>query len=350
MMDGNGIRVRDRRNQNQYTVHNRIMDEWYPIISASGLALYNLYCRMASKGDEHCYPGIRLLAAHMQMGTSTISEYNKLLVWCELVYIRPGIGRFGQTNDYYLLEVPAVNSLLERIRNAVCVDGESAFHKTVLKRLDAWRPIQSHWRKTEGATRPDGGQMSFEKSYPQLWKSDPAIEHPDPAIEHPDPRSGSEQSTNNNPQTTIHKQQSTTTTDDVVVAVLEWMGFVGSPSDADKIPALDVLLGWAYYVRIDRPGHSPVAVARAGWRRAAMPPLHWVELARFWLGLCNDDRVRMLEVGRRVARRGGMHGLDDVLDEMLVAVEDEVIDCFCQAYTALNGVVAPSVLMPVEED
>lgn len=47
---------------------------------------------------------------------------------------------------------------------------------------------------------------------------------------------------------------------------------------------------------------------------------------------------------------GGTHGLDDVLDEMLVAVEDEVIDCFCQAYTALNGVVAPSVLMPVEED
>ncbi|KAA3661606.1 MAG: hypothetical protein DWQ04_15960 [Chloroflexi bacterium] len=215
MTDENRIVVRDRRSVHQFSIHNRVVDEWFPIITARGFALYSMYCRMASKEEERCYPGYRLIAKHMGMGISTISDYNKLLVWCGLLHIEPGDR--NSPNDYYILDIPEVTEdLLARIRklagkdvtrleqereeeaqklDAAGMKKDAAklrqkrvgtFYSGLLKRLDKWEPIYVHWG--EEKERPfviKSGQLS-------LFPGDPVGEHPnngqvgDPDGEHPD--------------------------------------------------------------------------------------------------------------------------------------------------------------------
>ena len=154
-----------------------------------------------SKEEERCYPGYRLIAKHMGMGISTISDYNKLLVWCGLLHIEPGDR--NSPNDYYILDIPEVTEdVLARIRNLAVKDVErlelereeeaqkldaagmqkdaaklrqkkvGTFYSGLLKRLDKWEPIYVHWG--EEKERPfiiKRGQLS-------LFPGDPVGEHP----------------------------------------------------------------------------------------------------------------------------------------------------------------------------
>jgi len=140
------IRVRDRRQKHQFSVHNRVIDEWLPLIGQAGYALYSLYVRMANNDDERCYPGYTTIGEHLGVSPTTISNHNKLLVWCRLLHIEPGNQR--KPNDYYILDVPAVTpEALEAIRQAVAAElpPNNKFRRTVLKRLDKWQPIQAIW-------------------------------------------------------------------------------------------------------------------------------------------------------------------------------------------------------------
>ena len=236
------IRVRDRRNPHQYTVHNRLIDEWYPIISSHGLALYSLYSRMASKGQEHCYPGLRMIASHMGMGVSTVSDYNSLLVWCELLYIVPGSLADNRASDYYLLEVPAVTpARLHDIESTIRAEIErlaaereqeaqrlvaagmataaaklrqangSAFPRTVLRRLEKWQPIQNYWQQQSAKPTIVTGQPSLPlEDYPQpVDNSGGGVRHQDQGdppvgrgVRHQDHNNPNQQS-----KSTIQQQQ-----------------------------------------------------------------------------------------------------------------------------------------------
>ena len=107
------IRVRDRRATRQFSIENRIMDEWYPIIERIGFTLYALYVRMANeKAGERSWPGYTTITQHLHVSPGSVSNYNNLLVWCSLIHIVPGNRR--RPNDYYILTVPTVTAgLLE---------------------------------------------------------------------------------------------------------------------------------------------------------------------------------------------------------------------------------------------
>lgn len=170
------IRVRDRRARYQFSVHNRIIDEWFPIIGAQGYALYGLYSRMANKADERCWTAYSTIQSHMRMGPGTISDYNKLLVWCGLIHIEEGDTRLA--NDYYILDIPQVTGdVIEAIQIEAQADearkaaareqkaqqyeragllqqaekerGKTSgtFLRALLKRLDKWEPLQKHWKE-----------------------------------------------------------------------------------------------------------------------------------------------------------------------------------------------------------
>jgi len=124
------------------------MDEWLPIIGPVGYMLYSLYVRMASRGDENSFPGYRMIQAHLGIGSASISDYNKLLVWCGLIHIQPGT--HTESNDYYILPIPEVTSQrLEAIRQQAQAElsQDSKFLACVLGRLEEWQPLQAHWGK-----------------------------------------------------------------------------------------------------------------------------------------------------------------------------------------------------------
>ena len=184
------IVVRDRRKFNQFTIHNVLVDHWVPIIGQIGFLLYAFYTRLANKKDEKAFPGYTLIQRHLKLGRGSISEHNRLLVWCGLIHIEEGGRR--KANEYYILAVPEVDAeRIEVIRGLIAVDGErreidrlaladkleaeakafedgassqveqlkrvkklrtasqDAFWGTVLKRLDNWRPISDYWREPE---------------------------------------------------------------------------------------------------------------------------------------------------------------------------------------------------------
>jgi hypothetical protein len=143
------ITVRDRRQVYQFSIHNLVIDEWLPIITIRGLALYAFYVRLANKEDERSYPGYRLIQEHLGMSPSTISDYNELLEWCGLIHIEPGDR--VTSNDYYILDVPqATPENLDAIRQQAKAQlkPNSKFLKTLLKRLNEWQPIQALWDRS----------------------------------------------------------------------------------------------------------------------------------------------------------------------------------------------------------
>jgi len=102
------FRIRDRRVPTEFSIHNHIIDQWFPIITTKGYTLYCLYCRMA--GEEHSISNYAI-ARYTGMAANTMADYNKLLVWCGLIRIEPGTA--PNTHNYAILETPTVNA--ERI-------------------------------------------------------------------------------------------------------------------------------------------------------------------------------------------------------------------------------------------
>ena len=133
------IHVRDRRAVHQYSVHNRVFDEWLPIIGKEGYALYSFYVRCANREDERSYPGYTTIQHHLKMGRSTISDANRLLEWCGLIQIVSGDST--NTNDYYILDVPECteavrHEIAEKIKQHY--QAEDPKCKAWLKRLSGW--------------------------------------------------------------------------------------------------------------------------------------------------------------------------------------------------------------------
>lgn len=408
------IRVRDRRDPHQFTVHNLLIDEWFPIISSNGYSLYSLFCRMAVKGEERCWPGLRMIVKHLGMGASTVSEYARLLAWCELVYILPGAAGGRQTSDYYLLDVPAVTGeRLQAIQAAVSADmarlaaerekeakkleagglkaaavkvrekNGSAFHRTVLRRLKKWEPIQAHW----GDDRPtptiipagqlplfgenggdgavDNSRIPVDKSAdnaavngrrdPPVEQRDPAVEVTDPAVESPDPvvegvirqqdQNKKQQQSITTIQSNNQQQQEANGRENVAVVVagiLAWMGFVGGVPGGE-VPATDELLAWAMYARAEQPGNNPVGLVRAAWRRRNSPPGAWLELARLWLGLDDDGRQELLETAEYSAAYSRSKFY---CDPERFSISEQAGNAFMLLWRETDGDCAPAALMP----
>jgi len=150
---------------------NHIIDQWFPIITDKGHALYCLYCRMAD--EAYSIPQNRTIARYMSMTANTLSNYNMLLVWCGLIHIEPETA--NNTLNYAILETPTVNAerialikgiaeseLTRQIQaqqteaNRLQQIGLTAaaekmrrtagnkFINALLNRLEKWQPLQMH--------------------------------------------------------------------------------------------------------------------------------------------------------------------------------------------------------------
>jgi hypothetical protein len=198
------IRIRDRRKPRQYSIENRVLDEWYPIIGHHGYALYSLYVRMASKNDERCYPGYRTISEHLHFGITTVYRYNNLLSWCKLIHIEPGNRR--KPNDYYILDVPLVTpQALDSIRRLAQAElkPDSRFLTAILYRLDNWQPIQAIWTRHNKRISRIVRQGQLELALEGV----PVEKHPVPVEKHPVPveKRGVPVETTEQSTRTIHK-------------------------------------------------------------------------------------------------------------------------------------------------
>jgi len=150
--DATLITVRDRREPRQFSVHNRLIDEWLPIIGVNGLVLYAFYVRLSNRVDERAFPGFKLINRHFGFSRQTIWLYNRLLVWCDLIHIEAGDRR--RSNDYYILPTPRCDEdALLRIGRRVAggldekVEYQARFRRLVMERIGDWCSIQELWAK-----------------------------------------------------------------------------------------------------------------------------------------------------------------------------------------------------------
>jgi len=210
------IIVRDRREKHQFSIHNRVIDEWLPIIDKHGYAMYSLYVRLANKADERSWPGYTLIERHLGIGPATISNFNRLLTWCGLIHVEPGDRK--TSNEYYILNVPTCTpEAIQDIRNKATTHfpAKSTFLQALLRRLETWQPIQERWargRKKPVIIHPNQlplpeatGQPASPGKVPTSPGEDPTSPGKVPTSPGEDPTSpGKEEQS----ETTIRKQQS----------------------------------------------------------------------------------------------------------------------------------------------
>ncbi len=244
------IVVRDRRTRYQFSVHNDIIDQWFPIIGPVGFALYSLYTRMASSADESSYPGYDYIMSVLDIkNRHTVADYNNLLAWCSLVHITPG-GPPNVSNTYYVLDVPEVTQEKQlAIRAAAQAEFEQRsdkrFLSLVLKRLDAWKPFSE--RTGRPATpRPvvmhpaqlplpgaDTALPSTENALANAANSQPSAANSQPSAANSQPSAATAQDQssitilNNNPHEQSSSTESTKLTEDEMIAVSDLTDLIG---------------------------------------------------------------------------------------------------------------------------
>lgn len=142
------IRSFDLREFHFYQVHNMIVDDYMPLIGCAGLALYNLYTRRAMKETQRAKIPQTIIQEHLGIKKASVSDYNLILEWCELVYVDR---KHRKTNEVYLLNVkPLTPEHIEKIRQNVyeATGGlrpkqvkNARLRVTMLKRLDGWKSL-----------------------------------------------------------------------------------------------------------------------------------------------------------------------------------------------------------------
>jgi len=304
------IRVRDRRAKHQFSVHNRIIDQWYPIIGSTGLTLYSLYVRFANFEDERSYPGYTLIQKHLGLGRSTISEYNKLLELCGLIQIVPGDN--VRTNDYYLLDIPEVTpetlrELASRVRGSFSVKSHS--RQVFLRRIRDWIPLPAHFKSANQsavAVYRQGG-LAPEQGSPVSEQGSPVPEHPVRIQDWGSPPGGLEQSEYNNPKGTIRNQQSSST-----AARNSTCSVDGVDNPFDDLEDKERFLGLLAEIGIADPGAQARVAASAIRRQYSVE-----ELEALWQAIQKRNKTRkdvsnpaglfmvMVESGQRAPGRDG---------------------------------------------
>lgn len=155
------LTVRDRRRVKQFTIDNMILDEWFPLIGETGFAIYSLFVRMSNPNHgESCSVSFSVMAEHLNMHNSTLSNYISFLELCGLIYRdrpeiilhdhegRPVKRRQGnRANTYYVLDIQTISR--ERLNELKTAVSEHAFthdyQSFFLGRIETWRPIQKLW-------------------------------------------------------------------------------------------------------------------------------------------------------------------------------------------------------------
>lgn len=268
-MPDHSIIVRDRRQVHQFSVHNRVIDEWLPIIGPTGYAIYSLYVRMANATDERSWPGYTLITTHLAIGRATLSDHNKLLLWCRLIHIEPGTTH--TSNNYYILDIPTVTAeLLHAVRlQAQALPLNSRFRHTITKRLDNWTSIQSLWN-----TRPK--PQIFRPGQPLLPGCEPhqtssPAEHPGSVPEHPSsvPEHPVRQENQNNP-----KQQSKLTQVEEITQLLTQTGItVDVAAGLAETCSRELVEGWIAYAATQEL-HNRAGFLITSLRSRQQPPTH----------------------------------------------------------------------------
>lgn len=90
--DENGVSFDTERKPGEVRIPNYVYDLWLPLVGATAVGVYAVYCRLERDGDVK---GISLadIASACRIGTDKLNEINKLLVSCKFIKIKKPVGQ-----------------------------------------------------------------------------------------------------------------------------------------------------------------------------------------------------------------------------------------------------------------
>lgn len=178
------IHVRDRRKPKQFIVDNLIMDEYFPLVGATGYSIYSLLVRMSNERDgEQARASLRMMCSHLSIESrSALGYYITLMEILGILFkdlpeaiimqngrqVKKKMG--NRTNYYYILDVkPVTPERLKAFKTAVQANEvfNDTYRTLFLKNIEDWRPIQSHWRRPGKKIKTVVGQDSLPLDFGQ---------------------------------------------------------------------------------------------------------------------------------------------------------------------------------------
>jgi len=121
---------------------NPIVDDWLPILGTEIFAIYSVYCRRAMNNTQSTKLPQEVIAEHLQISRSTVSEAMVVLELCDLIKV---VRRAGGISTIYLKDTsPITPEVIEKIRTRCDDDQKHAkIHKMILSRLEKFSSLSA---------------------------------------------------------------------------------------------------------------------------------------------------------------------------------------------------------------
>lgn len=104
----NGIRFTSTRRPGDVRIPNYVYDMWFPLIGATAMGVYSMYCRLEREGSVKAMSLARI-AKMCRIGTEKLEEINDILTNCKFVAIKKPSGHkrlMHWTTEIQVLDPP----------------------------------------------------------------------------------------------------------------------------------------------------------------------------------------------------------------------------------------------------
>ena len=119
---------------------NCVVDDYLPLLGTDVFALYGTYCRRAMGDNQKTKLAQEVIAAHLHISKSTVSEGIVLLEWCDLIKV---VRRHRSISTIYLRQTRELTpEVIQKIRQRATDSGKYVkLCKSLLSRLDSFQSL-----------------------------------------------------------------------------------------------------------------------------------------------------------------------------------------------------------------
>lgn len=120
---------------------NAIMDDWVNLLGTDVLSVYVLYCRRAMNETQSTKLAQEVVAEHLRVSKTTVSDALRILEWCDLIKV---VRKHRSISKVYLKDTrPLTDEVRAELRAKIAAGTDYMHLRTMLiSRLDAFLSLK----------------------------------------------------------------------------------------------------------------------------------------------------------------------------------------------------------------